>query len=217
MTLRTEWLGRVPYAAALDLQKLAVEDRLEGRMPDRLLLLEHTPVVTFGRGARAENLRVSESELQARGIDLHHVARGGDVTYHGPGQLVGYPIVDLAARDARDVVAWLCLLETSLIRALAGLGVAAAPAEGKTGVFVAGSRPLRKLASIGVGVKRWVTWHGFALNVSLDPRDFDVIVPCGLHDVEMSSVAQELGAAADPALFDEVREAVASAFERALP
>lgn len=217
MTLRTEWLGRIPYAAALDLQKQAVEDRREGRTPDRLLLLEHTPVVTFGRGARAGNLRVSEAELQARGIDLHRVARGGDVTYHGPGQLVGYPIVDLAARNAKDVVAWLRRIEESLIEALAELGIAGARSEGKTGVFVAGSSPLRKLASIGVGVQGWVTWHGFALNVSLDPADFDVIVPCGLDDVTMSSVAQELGAAASPTLFDEARERVAGAFERALP
>ncbi len=217
MALQIDWLGPVPYGTALDLQKQAVEDRRAGSVPDRLLLLEHPPVVTFGRSARPENLRVPEAALQARGIELHHVARGGDVTYHGRGQLVGYAVVDLAARGTPDVVSWLRTLEGCLIDALSELGVPAAPEPGKTGVFAAGSQPLRKLASIGVGVKGWITYHGFALNVTLDPAEFDVIVPCGLHDVSMTSVARELDTPSSPILFMRTREAVASAFARAFP
>ncbi|MCP3985452.1 MAG: lipoyl(octanoyl) transferase LipB [bacterium] len=214
--LQIDWLGRVPYGRALDLQKQAVEDRCAGRTGDRLLLLEHPPVVTFGRSGKPENLLVSEAELQARGIELHHVARGGDVTFHAPGQLVGYGIVDLAARGKPDVVAWLRKIESCLLEALAELGVSGAPEPGKTGVFVAGAHPLRKLASIGVGVRRWVAYHGFALNVTLDPASFDVIVPCGLEGVSMTSVARELDVAATPALFTRSRQAVADAFAREL-
>ncbi len=216
MQLEIERWGRVPYGRALELQKQAVEDRRAGRTPDRLLLLEHPPVVTCGRSTHPENLRVPESELLARGIDLHHVARGGDVTYHAPGQLVGYPIVDLEARGEPDVVAWLRRLEHGLILSLAELGVSAERATGKTGVFAAGSAPLRKLASIGVGLRGWVTWHGFALNVTLDLSGFDVIVPCGLADVEMSSVAHELGVDAGAALFERSVDVVAGVFGREL-
>ncbi|MCP5059261.1 MAG: lipoyl(octanoyl) transferase LipB [bacterium] len=217
MSLQIDWLGQVPYGRALELQKQAVEDRCAGRCGDRLFLLEHPPVVTFGRSGKPENLRVPESELQARGIELHHVARGGDVTFHAPGQLVGYAIVDLEARGKPDVVAWLRQLESCLFDALAELGLAAVAEPGKTGVYVDGAQPLRKLASIGVGVRRWVTFHGFALNVTLDPASFDVIVPCGLEDVSMTSVAKELGVAATPTLFMQSREAVATSFARALP
>ncbi len=216
MPLAIDWLGTVPYGRALELQKQAVEECRAGRAGDRLMLLEHPPVVTFGRSARAENLRVSASELQQRGIELQHVSRGGDVTYHGPGQLVGYPIVDLGRRGERDVLAWLRRIEGCLIEALATLGLPAMRVEGRTGVFVAGARPPRKIASIGVGVRGWVTWHGFALNVTLDPAAFDVIVPCGLHDVEMTNLAQEAGRSPDRALFEEARGWVAEAFRREL-
>lgn len=215
MSFQVEWLGAVPYGQALELQKQAVEDRAAGRTPDRLLLLEHPPAVTLGRSTKPENLLVPESEMQARGIEIHRVARGGDVTYHGLGQLVGYPIVDLAARDQKDVVAWLRTMEEVLIEALASFSLPACREPGKTGVFLPGTTPLRKIASIGVGVRRWVTWHGFALNVTLDLREFEVIVPCGLEGVEMTSVAREIGQDG-PALFDALRERVGTCFEEAM-
>jgi len=216
--LAVDWLGRVPYAEALELQRKAVEARRAGAAPDRLLLLEHPPVITLGCRARREHLRASPDELDARGIAVHEVSRGGDVTYHGPGQLVGYPILDLAARGAADVHRYLRGLEAALVDALAELGVSSRTLPGYTGVF-AGSTPdpsqrPRKLASIGVGVRGWVTCHGFALNVCLDLAAFDVIVPCGLHDVEMTSVAAELADAAPSDLAQRAREAVADAFTR---
>ncbi len=214
--LAVEWLGSVRYADALERQFAAVAERRSGAVPDRLLLLEHPPVVTLGRSAKPENLRVAPEALAARGIDLHEVARGGDVTYHGPGQLVGYLIADLDARGARDVHAWLRGIEAALIDALAEHEIVGTRIDGMTGVFVEGSDPPRKIASIGVGLRGWVSYHGFALNVTLDPADFDVIVPCGLHGVEMSSVARERGVDGDAALFDAVRASVEARFVRAL-
>lgn len=210
-----EWLGRLDYGQALSLQEAAVAERRRGGAPDRLLLLEHPPVITFGRSGRPENLRTSPEALAARGVEIHHVARGGDVTYHGPGQLVGYLVMDLEERGRPDAVAFLRSVEAALVSALASLGVVGEPREGMTGVFVAGSRPPRKLASIGVGLRRWITWHGFALNVSVDLAGFDDIVPCGLRGVEMTSLARELRVAAGRAqqeLFDRTRRAVADAF-----
>lgn len=215
-SLDVAWLGRVPYGEALRLQEEAVEARRRGETPDRLLLLEHPPVVTLGRGGREENLREAPEALRARGVELHRVSRGGDVTYHGPGQLVGYAVVDLAARGTRDVHRWLRTLEAALLDALGGLGVKGARQPGRTGVFVHGAEPARKLASIGVGLRGWVTWHGFALNATLSLEEFDCIVPCGLHDVRMTSVARELAVPPEPALFARVREAVAEAFVRRL-
>lgn len=199
--LEVEWLGLVAYGEALALQEDAVRARLSGEAGDRLLLLEHSPVVTLGRSTDRANLKRSEAELRAAGIDLFEVSRGGDVTYHAPGQLVGYPILDLEALDRRDAHAHLRRLETALIEALESLGVPAQRVEGRTGVFIDRSRsarpdgPDRKIASIGVGLRRWVTFHGFALNVSIDLTGFDAIVPCGLADVEMTSVARELAEA----------------------
>ena len=213
--LHIDWLGRVPYADALARQARAVEVRRAGASGDRLLLLEHPPVVTLGRSAREENLRTSRTALRAKGVEVHEVARGGDVTYHGPGQLVGYLIVDLAARGLPDAPAFLRAIEAGLVAALAGLGVAADTRAGMTGVFVAGSAPPRKLASIGVGLRGWISWHGFALNVTLDPAAFGDIVPCGLQEVQMTSLARELPAPR-PALFDEARDAVARAFAERL-
>ena len=177
--------------------------------------------MTQGRSTRPENLLATPEELAARGIELFEVGRGGDVTYHAPGQLVGYPIVDLAARGAQDVHAFLRDLEEALIEALAELGVDGERIAGKTGVFVArdGSEPPgafdRKIASIGIGLRRWVTWHGFALNVSLDLKGFDVIVPCGLEGVAMTSVAEEWrrqGRAVPPDLDERARQAVERSF-----
>jgi lipoate-protein ligase B len=216
----------------------AVEARRADAAPDRLLLLEHPPVITLGRSARREHLRVSPDALNARGIGLHEISRGGDVTYHGPGQLVGYPILDLSARGEADLHRYLRSLEAVLVETLAALGVSSRILSGYTGVF-AGSdaedatasaakrrtqrgeaerssdekRP-RKIASIGVGVRGWVTYHGFALNVTLDLAAFETIVPCGLRDVEMTSVAAELGDAAPSDLAERARKAVADACTR---
>jgi lipoate-protein ligase B len=214
--LEVAWLGRVPYAEALALQERRLEAVRGGAAPDALLLLEHAPVVTLGRSAKPEHLCVSPDELAERGVELHAVARGGDVTFHGPGQLVGYPIVDLAARGRPDVHRFLRDLEGALVDALAELGVAAQTLAGLTGVFVKNADPPRKLASIGVGLRGWVTWHGFALNVGEDLAGFDAIVPCGLRGVAMTSVARELGDAAPPDLWERARTAVAAAVERRL-
>jgi lipoyl(octanoyl) transferase len=213
-----EWLGTVPYGAALERQLHALEERRRGG-PDRLLLLEHPPVITLGRSARPENLRVSRQELARRGVEVVEVARGGDVTWHGPGQLVGYAIADLAARGEPDVHAWLRRLEGGLIDALAALGAGARRIPGRTGVFLekpAADGCARKIASIGVGLRGWLTWHGFALNVTTAAGVFDEIVPCGLHDVRMTSLAEALGAEPTPALFARTREEVAAAFLRSL-
>lgn len=230
-SLSVEWLGPVSYGEGLALQEAAVTDRVAGRTRDRLFLLEHSAVITLGRSTDPGNLHQSPEALREAGVEVFEVGRGGDVTYHAPGQLVGYPILDLDALDRRDVHLHLRLLEQGLIEALETLDVPATRVEGWTGVFVDRSRsprsdgPERKIASIGVGMRRWVTFHGFALNVSLDLRGFDAIVPCGLSDVEMTSVAAELElAGAGPgsdvkrrsALDELVRERVASRMENVL-
>jgi lipoate-protein ligase B len=216
--LSVEWLGRVAYGPALALQQAAVRRRRDGEGPDRLLLLEHPPVVTLGRGAQEENLRLGRAELCERGVEVHEVARGGDVTFHAPGQLVGYLIIDLRERGRPDLHAFLRSMEGALIEAIADLGVAGRRVEGRTGVFVDGgedaSGPDRKIASIGVGARRWITYHGFALNVTIDLEGFEMIVPCGLHDVKMTSMARELGCG--PLGLDaRVRKAVERSFSRA--
>lgn len=168
-------LGRVPYGEALELQADAVQQRKQGLIPDQLLLLEHPHVITMGRNARLENVLAEQDALSRAGIGLHYINRGGDVTYHGPGQLVGYPILDL--RDwKRDVVAYVRTLEQVLIDALARFGIQGERVPGATGVWVKGA----KVAAIGVHISRWVTSHGFALNVSTDLSYFQYIVPCGL-------------------------------------
>lgn len=197
-SLAIEWIGEKGYADALAFQHQAVADRIAGRTPDRLILVEHPPVVTLGRSTDRRNLRLDEDELRGIGVALFEIGRGGDVTYHAPGQLVGYPILDLQALGRPDVHLHLRRLEEGLIEALEELDVPARRVPGWTGVFVDRARssqprgPERKLASIGVGVRRWVTFHGFALNVTVDLRGFDSIVPCGLAGIEMTSVAVEL-------------------------
>src|SRR5579885_2386555 len=157
-------LGRMPYGEALEVQREIAKARISGAIEeDVLLLVEHPPVVTLGRSAKAEHLLFSADALAARGVELFEVERGGDVTFHGPGQLVGYPIVDLR-RHRQDLHWYLRLLERSLISALGDIGIAAEPNSGLTGVWTAG----RKIASIGVHARSWVTWHGFALNVDTD-------------------------------------------------
>ena len=218
VSLSVEWLGSVPYADGLSLQREAVAARRAGETGDRLLLLEHPAVVTLGRSGKRENLLLSVEQLAARGVELHEASRGGDVTWHGPGQLVGYAVLDLAARGQADVGAYLRRLEVGLIDALSGLGVAGRRIEGWTGVFAAprpgeaaGALP-RKIASIGVGLHSWVSDHGFALNVAPDLAGFEAIIPCGLHGVEMTSVARELGDSAPRDLAPRAREAVTAAF-----
>lgn len=209
----------MPYAEALALQERRIEARRRGEVPDALLLLEHPPVITLGRRGREENVLAPAAALAARGIEVHRVARGGDVTYHGPGQLVGYLVADLAARGEADAGALLRRIEAALVAALADLGVTGYARPGQTGVFAAPGAPgpARKVASIGVGLRGWISWHGFALNVTLDPADFDVIVPCGLRDVVMTSLARELGGAAPEDLDARARRAVARRFLEAFP
>jgi lipoyl(octanoyl) transferase len=210
--LRIEWLGRIGWREAWEAQRKRLEARRAGAGPDTLLLLEHPPVITLGRSSDPAHLRESPASLAARGIEVHEAARGGSVTYHGPGQLVGYLVVDLAARGAADVHRFLRGIEADLIAASADLGVAARALPGMTGVFAdAPGRP-RKLASIGVGLRGWVSFHGFALNVSLDPAEFAPILPCGLEGIEMGSLARELGAAAPGDLDARARSAVSAAF-----
>ncbi|MFP8876000.1 MAG: lipoyl(octanoyl) transferase LipB [Myxococcota bacterium] len=215
--LLVEDLGRVPYAEALALQEAALTARRRGERPDTLFLLEHPPVVTLGRGSRKGHLRDSPEALRARGFEVFEARRGGDVTYHGPGQLVGYPVLDLSARGERDLHAYLRSLEDLLVTALASLGLPARTVPGYTGVFVGEGEALpgrfpRKLASIGVGVRGWVTWHGFALNVDVQLEAFEAIVPCGLEGVEMTSVERELGAGVPADLPARAREAVRASF-----
>lgn len=182
-------LGLVPYGEALERQRLLADDRIAGRLPyDTLLLLEHPPVVTLGRGTKNTSLPMDPEALRRRGIDVFEIERGGDVTYHGPGQLVGYPIFDLT-QHRQDLHWFLRQLEEALIVALGTLGIPGERRASYTGVWTAG----RKIASIGIHVRQWVTWHGFALNVTTDLSAFDLIVPCGIPNVVMTSVQREQG------------------------
>ena len=202
-------LGRRPYAEVLELQRELRRQRLAGESAhDVLLLVEHDPVVTLGRSTHPGSLPLPAEELERRGIRVVEVERGGDVTFHGPGQLVGYPILDLTGHR-EDLHWYLRRLEDALIGALDQLGVPAERNPGLTGVWTRG----RKIASIGVHVKQWVTLHGFALNVTTRLEQFELIVPCGIRGVVMTSVAQELGRT-DVALGTEVRQAVVGSFAR---
>ena len=207
-------LGTMPYAEALDLQRAAARARISGAIPeDLLLLVEHPPVVTLGRSSKANHLVASPALLAARGVELHEVERGGDVTFHGPGQLVGYPIVDLK-RHRRDLHWYLRQVEEGLIVALGALGIRAVRNPGLTGVWTGDDTvPARKIASIGVHARDWVTWHGFALNVTTDLTYFGLIVPCGIAGVDMTSVARELGTQAPDG--GQLRERTADAAARA--
>jgi lipoyl(octanoyl) transferase len=182
-------LGLIPYAEALALQSDLVELRRTGEIPDQLLLLQHPHIITLGTGSSRAHVLADEARRRELEIDLVEVGRGGDVTYHGPGQLVGYPILDLKP-DRKDVHRYLRDLETVLVRTLDEIGIRGEPVPDLTGVWVEG----RKIAAIGVRVSSgWITSHGFALNVSNDLSYFDTIVPCGIQDVSVTSVSQELG------------------------
>jgi lipoate-protein ligase B len=198
------------YGEALILQRGVARARISGVFDeDLLLLVEHPPVVTLGRSSKDKHLLASPALLASRGVDLHEVERGGDVTFHGPGQLVGYPIVDLK-RHKQDLHWFLRRVEEALIKAIVPLGLVGDRSAGFTGVWTGG----RKLASIGVHARDWVTWHGFALNVTTDLSYFDLMVPCGIAEVQMTSIAKELGRADDSAgnLARLVRSEVVDAF-----
>ena len=197
-------LGQVDYLSALDLQHHLLEKRSAGEIPDLLLLLEHPHTFTQGRLGNMKHLRVPVEELEREGISLFYTRRGGDITYHGPGQLVGYPIIDLNG-CGRDIGRYLRGLEQVLIRALASFGLQGEQLRGLTGVWVEG----RKVASIGIGVRRWVTYHGFSLNVDPELGFFEKIVPCGLADRKTTSMREQMGSAPDP---EEVRWAVSRNF-----
>ncbi len=203
-------LGVVGYGAALDLQRRLVADRQRDLVADQLLLLEHPPVITLGARADAGNVLASPAALRRRGVEVHDARRGGDVTYHGPGQLVGYPIV-LLKPDRCDVRRYVRDLEEVLIRAASDFGVRAARAPGLTGVWVGDD----KLAAIGVRLSRWVTSHGFALNVTTDLDDFALIRPCGLADRGVTSLRRLTGGdVSDAAAADRVARRFAEVFER---
>jgi lipoyl(octanoyl) transferase len=180
-------LGRISYASGLERQSALVADRQAGRVPDTLLLLEHDPVFTLGRNAKPENMLFTAEALRARGFDVFETGRGGDVTYHGPGQVVGYPILDLGP-DRRDVHRYVRDLEEVMIRTCADYGLPAARVAGMTGAWVGDE----KIGAIGVRIARWVTSHGFALNVSNDLAPFAMIVPCGIRGRGVTSLQRQL-------------------------
>jgi lipoyl(octanoyl) transferase len=182
-------LGTLAFRDALDLQRAVSAARITGAVPDDVLLLvEHPPVVTLGRSTKGSNLQIPDALLAARGVERFEIERGGDATFHGPGQLVGYPIIDLK-QHTQDLHWYLRQVEQALIEALGTLGLHAGRMPKYTGVWIED----RKIASIGVHARDWVTRHGFALNVTTDLSYFDLFTPCGIPDVEMTSVARELG------------------------
>jgi lipoyl(octanoyl) transferase len=204
MFFHLEQLGLVDYASAFELQREKVAQRKAGAIPDTLLLLEHPHVYTLGRNARQENMLVSAEWLASRGAQVFQTDRGGDVTYHGPGQLVGYPILDLT-QHRRDISWYMRSLEEVFIRTARDFGIEAGRSEGAAGVWVGNN----KLAAMGVHLSRWVTSHGFALNVNTDLRYFEWIVPCGLRDKGVTSLAKLLG---HPVEMDDVVERVVEHF-----
>ncbi len=208
-------LGQVPYGKARELQKRLEEARGAGRVPDLLLLLEHPPVYTKGRRAEPAELAMGESWYRTQGIEVADSDRGGKVTYHGPGQLVGYPIMSLKPYGD-DVRGYVRRMERVMIGSLAGAGIEAEAIDGLTGVWVGGRPPEgRKIGSIGVHINRGITTHGFAINVNNDLQPFEWIVPCGIEGVRMSSVCRELGAEHDMGAFmDVVTERFGEIYER---
>jgi lipoyl(octanoyl) transferase len=202
--LEVRRLGRVPYARGLELQERLVADRQAGRIPDQLLLLEHDPVFTLGRNARIANVLLPAEALRERGFEVFETGRGGDVTYHGPGQVVGYPILDLAP-DRRDVHRYVRDLEQVMMRTCADYGLQASRVEGLTGTWLGDE----KIGAIGVRIARWVTSHGFAFNVGTDLSAFELIVPCGIRGRGVTSLERRLGR---PLPLDEVMDRIAANF-----
>ncbi|HEX2193741.1 MAG TPA: lipoyl(octanoyl) transferase LipB [Candidatus Limnocylindria bacterium] len=204
--LSVDRLGTVPYLPTWELQDELAQQRRERRIGDRLLLLEHFPVYTIGRGGDEANLLATPQRLRELGADFVRIDRGGDITFHGPGQLVAYPIVEL--RDPLDLRRYVRALEAAIIETASRLGVAAQRVDGLTGVWVEGRR---KLAAIGVRVRRGVTTHGLALNVNTDLRWFDEMIPCGIRDKEVTSLSREAGRTV---AMDHVEDALASTLAR---
>lgn len=210
--LDVRFLGRRPYRPTWDWQRALVDQRKAGEVPDTLLLLEHDPVVTVGRNAGTASLLLDEAAYAARGVELVITDRGGDATFHGPGQVVGYPIVDLAP-DRKDIRAFVRLLEQVMIDTCADYGVAAGRYPGEPGAWLMGAdgQPERKIGAVGPRFSRWVTHHGFAFNVSPDLGYFDLIVPCGIRDKGVTSLQRETGRRIPLA---EVMDRLAQHFER---
>jgi len=214
-------LGRVPYREAWDLQRKLQRELIEGHGKDTLILCEHEPVITLGRGAKPENVLGTPEDLAKRGIEVLAIERGGDVTYHGPGQLVGYPIIDLN-RQRRDVGWYMRSIEEVILRSLSQWGIPATRIDGKTGVWIksqqyntapncVNSAPDRKIAALGVRISRWCTLHGFALNVLSCKEGFALINPCGFVDIEVTSIEEESTLRSTPCM-TEVEDAVVRHF-----
>jgi lipoyl(octanoyl) transferase len=198
-------LGIVAYAEALEMQKALVEERRAGRVPNLLLLLQHPPVITLGvRKSSRSNVTATDAQLAARGVAVHDTGRGGDVTYHGPGQVVGYPILDLRP-DRCDVHRYVRDLEEVMIRVCADYGITAARVGGMSGAWVGAE----KIGAIGVRISRWITSHGFAFNVNTQLDDFQLIVPCGIADRGVTSLQKLLGRAVP---ISEVEDRIAARF-----
>lgn len=190
--LHVERLGRIRYADAMALMEARVQARMAGEAPDTLFLLEHEHVLTLGRRADKANIVASPELLAARGVEVFETGRGGDVTYHGPGQIVGYPVIDLAP-DRKDVRRYVHDLEEVMIRVAGRYGVEAGRVDGLIGTWVDVEGAARKIGAIGVRISRWITSHGFAFNVSSDMDAFSLIVPCGIRDHGVTSLERELG------------------------
>lgn len=222
MLLHLIHLGRVDYAEALELQARMVELRKQQRIGDVLLLLEHPPVLTLGRNAHRANILAGDEDLTRRRIAIHEINRGGDVTYHGPGQIVGYPILDLRGDfpgkkgPHLGAVEYVRALEEVLIRTCAEYGVLTQRNCGRTGVWTqaGGSIPEKKIAAIGVHISRGITSHGFAWNVTTDLRDFSLIVPCGIADYPVTSLEEEIGSDSAMPSAEQAVHAVARNFGR---
>ena len=212
-TLHARWLGQVEFQAAWDLQKELAAQRLASEIGDTLLLLEHPPTLTLGRASHAEHLLATTKQLEQEHISVVDVDRGGDITYHGPGQLVGYPILNLREPPhTPDLHVYLRHLEEVLILTLAQFGVDADRFPGYTGVWVGMDTPApRKIAAIGVKSSRWITQHGFALNVAPNLAHFDLIVPCGIRNYGVTSLSEHLGF---PVSIEDVLPQVTAAFQK---
>ncbi len=197
-------LGMISYAKAYEIQLSYFEKRLNGEVPDILFLLEHYPVITLGKGGKENHLLLNEEALKERGIEFHKTTRGGDITYHGPGQLVGYPIFDLR-NHGKKVSETVRKYEEALIRALSEFGIQATRLKGFPGVWVGNE----KIAALGLAIRRWVTFHGFALNVNNDLTPFSYIIPCGLEGKGVTSMKKLLGHEVD---MDLVKKRVTEKF-----
>jgi lipoyl(octanoyl) transferase len=201
-------LGAISYGPAYELQRQLVAARKARAIPDVLLLCEHPPVITLGRNGTRDNLRVSDELLRAKNVEFHSSDRGGDITYHGPGQIVGYPILDLT-EHRRDIGWYVAQLEEVMIRATADFGLSAKRVEGQHGAWLDTPRGEEKLGALGVHLSRWVTSHGFAYNVSTDLGGFDLIVPCGISGKGVTSLERELGRSV---VLDEARDRLIAHF-----